>query len=68
MLLRDNVELSISTSKYVPILEETSNEDIILNGWKHDPPKAIRDVMESVLGAVLLDSGHKYENVSVVME
>ena len=43
MLLINNVELSIAISKYVPILEETSNEDIILNGWKHDPPKAISD-------------------------
>ena len=58
----------MAISKYVPVLEETSNEDIIVNGWKHDPPKAISDVLESVLGAVLVDTGYNYEKASVVTE
>lgn len=68
MLLINNTELSVAISRYVPILEEASPEDIILNGWKQDPPKAISDVLESVLGAVLVDSGYDFERTCAVGE
>ena len=68
MLLVNNVELSIAISKYVPILEQTTSEDIIHNGWKHDPPKALSDVMESVLGAALVDMNYNYEKAAVLVE
>ena len=68
MILINNVELSITISRYVPVLKETSNIDIIHNGWKQDPPKAISDVLESVLGAVFVDCGWDFEKASVVAE
>ncbi|KAI0933522.1 hypothetical protein AcV5_005646 [Taiwanofungus camphoratus] len=68
LLLVNNVELSIAITKHVAILEELSNEDIVLNAWKQDPPKAISDVLESVLGAVLVDTDYNFERASTVAE
>ncbi|THG95342.1 hypothetical protein EW026_g6294 [Hermanssonia centrifuga] len=68
MLLVNNVELSIAIGKYIPILESTSSEEIIRNGWKHDPPKAISDVLESVLGAVFVDMNFDFEKAAVIVE
>ncbi|EMD34372.1 hypothetical protein CERSUDRAFT_55073 [Gelatoporia subvermispora B] len=68
MMLVNNVGLSVAIGKYVPILKEISNIDIINNGWKQDPPKAISDVLESVLGAVLVDCGYDFEKAAAVVE
>ncbi|CAL1703381.1 unnamed protein product [Somion occarium] len=68
VLLVNNVELSMAIGRYVPILEQTTGDDITINGWKQDPPKAISDVLESVLGAVFVDSGYNFEKTSVVAE
>jgi endoribonuclease Dicer len=67
-ILVNSVELSIALSKYVPVLEGLSATDVIAQGWKHDPPKALSDVFESTLGAVLLDSGYNYEKTEAVVE
>lgn len=67
-LLINNIELSMAISKYVPILQETSEEEIIHSGWKHDPPKAISDVLESILGAVLVDTHWDFEKTAVIAE
>jgi endoribonuclease Dicer len=67
-LLINNVELSMAISKYIPILQETSREEIIHSGWKHDPPKAISDVLESILGAVLVDTHYDFEKTCVIVE
>ncbi|OJT13423.1 Dicer-like protein 1 [Trametes pubescens] len=68
LLLINNVELSIAISRYVPILEEISNEEIILDGWKHDPPKALSDVFESVMGALFVDCDYNYDKAAAVIE
>ena len=68
MLLVNNVELSMAIGRYVPILEQTTGDDITINGWKQDPPKALSDVLESVLGAVFVDCGYDFEKASVVAE
>lgn len=68
MLLVNNVELSIAISKYVPILQGLSPQDIIFDGWKLDPPKAISDVMESILGAMLIDMEYNYEKAEALAE
>ncbi|EMD31676.1 hypothetical protein CERSUDRAFT_127243 [Gelatoporia subvermispora B] len=68
MMLVNNVGLSAAIGKYVPILKDISNLDIINNGWKQDPPKAISDVLESVLGAVLVDCGYDFEKAAAVVE
>ena len=68
MLLLNNVELSIAISKYVPILESTTSEEIIHSGWKHDPPKAISDVIESVLGAMFVDMNYNFEKAAIHVE
>jgi len=68
ILLVNNVELSMAISKYVPVLEETTPENIVNHGWKHDPPKALSDVLESVMGAILVDSAYDYDRASVIAE
>ena len=68
MLLVNNVELSMAIGRYVPILEQTTGDDITINGWKQDPPNALSDVLESVLGAVSVDCGYNFEKAFVVAE
>ncbi|KAI0792736.1 hypothetical protein C8Q75DRAFT_579347 [Abortiporus biennis] len=68
MMLVNNVELSMAISNHVPVLEQLSFEDIVHDGWKHDPPKALSDVLEGVLGAVLVDCNFDFEKASVVTE
>jgi endoribonuclease Dicer len=52
----------------VPILEAVSVDEILNEGWKFDPPKAISDVFEGVVGALLIDSGYDYDLVASVVE
>ncbi|KAH9857576.1 hypothetical protein C2E23DRAFT_720089 [Lenzites betulinus] len=68
LLLINNVELSMAISKYVPVLEEISEDEVILTGWKHDPPKALSDVFESVMGALLVDCDYNYDKAAAVIE
>ncbi|KAI9059720.1 hypothetical protein FKP32DRAFT_1595995 [Trametes sanguinea] len=68
LLLINNVELSMAIARYVPVLEETSEEEIILHGWKHDPPKALSDVFESVMGALLVDCDWNYDKAAAIIE
>ena len=66
--LINNVELSMAIDEAVPVLEDLSPEDIVSHGWKYHPPKAISDLFESVMGAVLIDSGYDYERTAAVVE
>ena len=68
LLLINNVELTMAISTHVPVLEEISDEDIVLHGWKHDPPKALSDVLESVLGALFVDCDYNYDKAAVITE
>ncbi|KAM5541931.1 hypothetical protein V8D89_004241 [Ganoderma adspersum] len=49
LLFMNSVDLSIEISTPAPVLEEISNEDIVLHGWKNDPPEALSDVAAMVL-------------------
>ena len=68
MLLVDSIELSLSIDVSVSILSGASGKEIIDSGWKFDPPKALSDVFESIIGAVLVDSGYDYEKTVAVLE
>ncbi|KAF8919201.1 hypothetical protein CPB85DRAFT_883500 [Mucidula mucida] len=52
----------------VPTLEGLAPGDILAHGWKYHPPKALSDFFESVMGAVLVDSGFDYERAAAVVE
>lgn len=65
-LLQNNVELGKAVSAYVPILEGMSYEQIARDGWKYEPPKVLCDVMESVLGAVLVDTNFDYTKAALI--
>ncbi|KAJ6620284.1 hypothetical protein B0H10DRAFT_2359801 [Mycena sp. CBHHK59/15] len=68
LMLMNNVELSMEVERYVPHLQACSGEEIIKRGWRYDPPKALSDVFESVIGAVLVDSNYNYERIASVVE
>lgn len=68
MMLYNNVDLNNSIDRYIPVLEAVSGAEIVKTGWKFDPPKAISDIFESVIGAVLVDSGYDYEKTASVVE
>lgn len=68
ILLINNVELSMTMKKYVDIFNTTSDREIVADGWKHDPPKALSDVLESVLGAAFVDMDYDFEKASVIVE
>ena len=69
LLLMNNVELSMAISNYVPILEALSEEEVVLHGWKQDPPKAISDIFESIMGALFVEASAKSgQNVELAFE
>lgn len=68
MMLINCVDLTQEIERYVPLLQATTGEEIIKRGWRYDPPKALSDVFESVVGAVLVDSGYNYEKAAAVVE
>ncbi|KAJ7736527.1 hypothetical protein B0H14DRAFT_3612709 [Mycena olivaceomarginata] len=45
-----------------------SGEEIVQRGWRYDPPKALSDVFESVVGAILVDSNYNYERTVSMVE
>ncbi|KAI6038418.1 hypothetical protein EDC04DRAFT_3113667 [Pisolithus marmoratus] len=67
-LLINNAELSTAINRHVPLLEMLMPEDVIVKGWKYDPPKALSDVLESLIGAVLIDSAYNFERTAAVVE
>lgn len=67
-LLINNVELSTAITRHVPLLTSLSPEDTISKGWKYDPPKALSDVLESIVGAVLVDTRFDFEKTAVIVE
>lgn len=68
LILSNSVDLSKHTSLYATIFEEATAQDMIDNGWKHDPPKAISDVFEAVCGAILVDSGYNVYKTNLLVE
>jgi len=45
-----------------------SPEDTIRKGWRYDPPKALSDVLESIVGAILVDTCYNFEKTAVIVE
>lgn len=58
----------MTMKKYVDIFNTTSDREIVADGWKHDPPKALSDVLESVLGVAFVDMDYDFEKASVIVE
>ncbi|KAH6919140.1 type III restriction enzyme [Coprinopsis sp. MPI-PUGE-AT-0042] len=67
-MLMNSTDLYKSIDAYVGPFNAISPQEIVDRGWKYDPPKAISDVFESVVGAVLVDSGYDYEKTAVVVK
>lgn len=67
-ILVNNVELSTDIKNEVELLATTPYEDVAVNDWKYDPPKALADIFESVIGAVFVDCGFSYPTVVPIVE
>ncbi|KAG5723949.1 Dicer-like protein 1 [Termitomyces sp. T112] len=68
ILLVNRMDLMEAIESYVPLLRSTTGKEIVERGWKYDPPKALSDVFESVMGAVLVDSAYNYDKTAAVVE
>ncbi|KAF9025151.1 P-loop containing nucleoside triphosphate hydrolase protein [Hymenopellis radicata] len=68
LALINNVDLSMAIDQAIPVLESLTPKDILTHGWKYHPPKALSDFFESIMGAVLVDSGYDYERTAAVVE
>ncbi|KAG6900442.1 hypothetical protein C0993_010489 [Termitomyces sp. T159_Od127] len=68
LLLINSVDLTEAIDSYVPLLQSTTSKEIVEQGWKYDPPKALSDVFESVMGAVLVDSAYNYDKAAAIVE
>lgn len=66
VVLANSMTLWRAMDQYVPILEKLSTEEIVKRSWRYDPPKAISDIFESVIGAVLVDSGYNYDITAAI--
>ncbi|KAI0303519.1 hypothetical protein B0F90DRAFT_1896870 [Multifurca ochricompacta] len=67
-LLANNSELIEAIEKYIPILHAMSSRDMVLQSWAHDPPKTISDILESVVAAILIDSGYNLDKTMCIVE
>ena len=67
-LLADHPGLTTAVEKYIPTLQATSSRDIVLQSWAHDPPKVISDIFESLVAAVLIDSGYNFDRTMCIVE
>ncbi|KAG5647190.1 hypothetical protein DXG03_001149 [Asterophora parasitica] len=68
IMLVNRLDLTEAINAYIPLLETSSVQEIIERGWKYDPPKALSDVFESLMGAVLVDSAYNYDRAAAVVE
>ena len=67
-LLAGNLELIAAVDKYIPILQAISSREIVLHSWAHDPPKVISDIFESLVAAILIDSGYNFDKTMCIVE
>jgi endoribonuclease Dicer len=67
-LLADHPGLAAAVEKYIPTLQATSSRDIVLQSWAHDPPKVLSDIFESLVAAVLIDSGYNFDKTMCIVE
>lgn len=66
-LLYNSIDLNHAINLFIPILESTPPEEIVRRGWRYDPPKAISDVFESIVGAVFVDTGYDLDRTGHIV-
>ncbi|KAI0261075.1 hypothetical protein BC834DRAFT_973021 [Gloeopeniophorella convolvens] len=67
-ILAEHEELASAVVKYASILRATSCHDIVMQSWAHDPPKVMSDVLESLVAAILIDSGYNFEKTICIVD
>ncbi|KAJ7063551.1 hypothetical protein C8F01DRAFT_82074 [Mycena amicta] len=68
LVLINDLALSREIEACVPQLLSCSGEEIVNRGWRYDPPKALSDVFESVIGAVFVDSNYNWDKTAAITE
>lgn len=66
-LLRSNVDLERAITHAVSEHQDMDYYHVVVEGWRYDPPKALSDVMESLCGAMFVDSHYDYERVKPII-
>lgn len=66
-LLQNSIDLNNAINLYVPVLESATADEIVRRGWRYDPPKAISDAFESVVGAVFVDVGYDLDRTGGIV-
>ncbi|PVG02206.1 hypothetical protein CPB86DRAFT_614430 [Serendipita vermifera] len=67
ILFSDSVSLVGAMVETAKLFESMDFSQVVDNIWNLDPPKAISDVVEALIGAVFKDSGWRYDIVSSVV-
>lgn len=66
-ILVSNTGLQRAMAEATKAHSEMPYEKTVLGGWLLDPPKLLSDVVESLCGAMLVDSGYDYDRVKAVI-
>lgn len=60
--------LSTQIESNVSLYNEMSYADVVNQAWKMDPPKALGDILEAVVGAIYVDCGFDIDIVDAILE
>ncbi|GJJ12209.1 hypothetical protein Clacol_006450 [Clathrus columnatus] len=66
-LMRNNHALEQAMNKAISEHGDMDYFHVVVEGWRYNPPKALSDVMESLCGAMFVDSHYDYERVKPVI-
>ena len=67
-MLADSLELGTAIDRYLETTQDVHYSRLVVETWAFDPPKPMADLLEAVIGAVLVDSDFSIETVFRVLE
>ena len=67
-MLADSLLLETAIDEYLEIVREVPYSRLVVETWAFDPPKPMADLLEAVIGAVLVDSNFSIDTVFRVIE
>lgn len=67
-MLADSLELGTAIDRYLETIQDVRYSRLVVETWAFDPPKPMSDLLEAVIGAVLVDSDFNIETVFRVLE
>lgn len=67
-LLADSLLLETAINEYLETVQDVPYSRLVVETWAFDPPKPLADLLEAVIGAVLVDSNFSLDTVFSVLE